>query len=160
MAYPLGFLEHPACESWVLVRQETSSRGVRAMHQRRGSILFGLKRKTETSYMVLHENCYLTSSIRQTQPSKSPSGKLGNEKKQRIAQTPYVSSSAAAFFFLTFFSRRGFASSSLSSSSSSSFSVLTSSGLYHDGGEVSRRGPAGSRAIVKWNPATNVFAGV
>ena len=63
----------------------------------------------------------------------SPNRNLGNQK-ERSGQTSYVSSSAAAFFFLTFFSRKGFASSSLSSSSSSSFSVLTSSGLYHDGG--------------------------
>ena len=120
----------------------------------------GLKQRLETLYIVFCTEIIHSTSIRQIQSSQySPIGRiLGN--KRTPSQASCDSSSAAAFFFFSFFSRRGFVDSSLSSSSSSSFSVLTSSGLYHKGGWVSRRGPAGSRAIVKWNPATNVFGGV
>ena len=63
----------------------------------------------------------------------------------------------SAFFFAFLFSRNGFVRSSRSSGSSSDFSDLTSSGLYQTGGWVINAGPAGSNAIVKWNPATKVF---
>ena len=68
--------------------------------------------------------------------------------------------SALAFFFAFLLSRKGFVRSSFSSGSSSDFSDLTSSGLNHTGGCVISAGPPGRRAIVKWNAATNVFAGV
>jgi hypothetical protein len=64
----------------------------------------------------------------------------------------------ALFFFLG--SRSGLVSSSFSSGSSSSFSLFTFSGEYQTGGCEISEGPAGSRAIVKWNAATNVPAGV
>ena len=70
------------------------------------------------------------------------------------------SPSTFAFFFAFLFSRRGFVRSSLNSASSNDFSDLTSSGLYHTGGEVIIAGPPGRSAIVKWNAATKVFTGV
>lgn len=48
----------------------------------------------------------------------------------------------------------------MSSASSSFFSDFTISGLNHVGGWVINDGPPGRSAIVKWNAATKVFAGV
>lgn len=84
---------------------------------------------------------------------------------KRIMMTDYFSSaltSSDSPFFLFFFllSLSFFESTSFSSASSSSFSVLSFSGLYQTGGCEMRDGPAGSSAIVKWNAATYVFAGV
>lgn len=78
-----------------------------------------------------------------------------------FSSSPSPSPSALVCFFLFFLSSLSFlVTSSFSSSSSSSLSVLTSSDLYQTGGCVISAGPAGSSAIVKWNAATNVFAGV
>lgn len=70
-------------------------------------------------------------------------------------------SEPSAFGFLFFFpSRKLFVRRVFSSSSTRSLSDFTSSGLYQEGGWVTRVGPLGNKAIVKWKPATNVLEGV
>ena len=66
----------------------------------------------------------------------------------------------AAFFLVFLFSLSARVKRVFNSSSSTSFSVLMSSGLYQTGGWLIKDGPPGKRAMVKWNPATNVFDGV
>ena len=68
--------------------------------------------------------------------------------------------SPSAFFDFFLGSRSALVTNSLSSWSSKVLSDLTNSGLYHNGGWVSNSGPAGRRAMVKWNAATKVFDGV
>jgi len=103
-----------------------------------------------------------------------PSYTLFCKKKNQVVRFPFFvvdsdfhsslasspPSALALFFLLFLFSRRFLANNALYSSSSSSFVVWTSSGLYQIGGWVMRAGPPASSAIVKWNPATKVFAGV
>lgn len=76
------------------------------------------------------------------------------------SSAPSAPSALAAFFLPFLLARRFLARSAFNSSSSSSFSVFTSSGLYQIGGWVMSVGPPGRSAMVKWNAATKVLAGV